>query len=252
MLHWISLSSRVLAAGCALLLTAPGCSAGSDVLEGAWHLEGYRMGGQEQEDLSGLMLAADGRIIVIYTMRDGQGGWSGRAHAGPYKLEGEELEFDIALWPEVMDGVAQAAPPVTDVIRIAAEADALEFRFASGSVQRWSRIRTDGAGIGTWRIRQVGSADGTRDAEGWLLGAAGRFALVYRVPGPDDGSTVQAYGGTSLGQDGGFRLQPKWAVRIDGARGIVAHGGHAMTLETTSADSARIAGPEDHRYELVR
>jgi hypothetical protein len=122
------------------LITLAGLASADD-LAGVWTLEYYEMAGEEQGDVSGLLIMADGRFAMVYTMTTNGDALSGRAHAGRYGSSASELTFDVEQWVQHMDGQGSVVPPERVTAEIALEGDTLVLRFGSGSVQHWRRIR---------------------------------------------------------------------------------------------------------------
>jgi hypothetical protein len=250
-------SSRTLIKVFALLCTIciTGCTE-SQQLEGAWNLQQYVMAGDEQEDVSGLLVLAEGRFGLIYTMHR-NGDLNGRGHAGGYSSEENRLIFDVQWWPEEVDGAARAAEPIREVAEVGLDGDVLELRFGSGSLQRWHRVAPAGQqGVaGALQVQSMEQDGRQRDANGLLANNAGQFTFFVDAGGKDGSGDVRAYGGTitsseSDGDESKFELISNWYVAFTDGEGDVSNSEQSMTLQLRDADAELVHRADGRTYRL--
>ena len=139
-----TLTCRLLPFALLCVVTAPAVAiagAAADPLVGAWSMESYT-GPATTGPATGQMIFSDGRFSLIYTMgRDGQSA-SGRAHAGAYKLNGEELELQVMWSMEYVNGKGSVTnQPSSRPVRTIVRGDQLTMMFGNGGVQTFKRIK---------------------------------------------------------------------------------------------------------------
>jgi hypothetical protein len=251
-----SMYMLIRACAVASMIFTTGC-AESQQLEGAWNLHRYVMAGEKQEGVSGLLVLAEGRFGLIYTMRR-NGELNGRGHAGGYTSEKDRLIFDVEWWPEEVDGIARAAAPAREVADIDQQGDILEMRFGSGSLQRWRRVK--GAAqkddAEARRLENVVTGGQQQDAKGLLVEAAGQFALFAESKRRDGSVDVRAYGGTSRGEseaDGnGIAFISRWYVGFTEGEGEVSNAEQSIILRSQDREVASLQGSDGRIYKLQR
>ena len=114
--------------------------AGADSLSGAWMMVKYE-GPATHGAATGLLLFADGRFSLTYTMDEGGQRW-GRAHAGTYDVNGDRLTYHVAWSMEYVSGKPSvAAKPTSRETKFALAGDTLTVTFSNGSVQTFMRAR---------------------------------------------------------------------------------------------------------------
>jgi hypothetical protein len=137
------LTCRLLSFVALCVMTAPAVAVAgtaADPLVGAWSMESYT-GPAATGPATGQMMFSNGRFSLIYTMgRDGQSA-SGRAHAGAYTLNGEDLELQVLWSMEYVNGKGSATnQPSSRPVRIIVRGDQLTMTFSNGGVQTFRRM----------------------------------------------------------------------------------------------------------------
>jgi hypothetical protein len=135
---------RLLSFALLCVVTAPAVAiagAAADPLVGAWSMESYT-GSAATGPATGQLIFSDGRFSLIYTMgRDGQS-TSGRAHAGAYKLDGEDLDLQVMWSMGYVNGKGSVTnQPSSRPVKTIVKDDQLTMTFGNGSVQTFKRIK---------------------------------------------------------------------------------------------------------------
>ena len=121
-----------------LLVSMAGATARADSLAGAWTMTKYE-GPATHGSATGLLLFADGRFSLTYTMDEGGQRW-GRAHAGTYDVRGDKLTYHVSWSMEYVSGrPSVAAKPADRETTFALAGDTLTVTFSNGSVQTFKR-----------------------------------------------------------------------------------------------------------------
>jgi hypothetical protein len=150
-------------------------------LHGAWRLEAYELpGGARPSD--GVLIFESDRFGMVYTMGGANGSLSGRAHAGPFQVEGDVIRFDVQWFVQDVDGVARVVAGATSDTRMELDGDRLTLHFPNGAIQKLRRLPSprQPQTTGVWNVRGArvpGAAEIA--ASGLLLAAGGHFVLVY-------------------------------------------------------------------------
>ena len=113
----------------------------ADALSGSWRLESYT-GKAAAGPASGLMIFADDRFSMVYTMEEaGEPKW-GRAHAGSYRVEDNTLILSVTWSMEYVAGrPSVAVKPSERRTRFRIDGDSLTITFDNGAVQKFTRAR---------------------------------------------------------------------------------------------------------------
>jgi hypothetical protein len=126
----------------ALLLIVGVLAAGvrADTLDGAWTMVKYE-GAAAHGPATGLLLFADGRFSLTYTMDEAGQRW-GRAHAGTYSVSGDRLTYHVGWSMEYVAGKPSvAAKPSDRETKFTLAGDTLTVTFSNGSTQTFRRAR---------------------------------------------------------------------------------------------------------------
>lgn len=116
-------------------------SAASDELSGAWLMESYE-GQAKTGATSGILVFADGKFALVYTMKPGDGSLDGRGHAGSYERQGDALALTLGWSLHVIGGEAMIEEPGgVHETSVSVTGDSLRLRFADGAVQTFRRAR---------------------------------------------------------------------------------------------------------------
>ena len=208
----------------------------ADELRGAWNLQAYNLNGSDVP-VSGVLVLSDGMFGMIYTMDADPNSLSGRAHAGRYRIDGDQLVFDVRLWIQKVEEATGRIPGKVIGAKIELQDDLLVLHFDGGSVQELKRIDAKETSLisGVWRLEKAGNAGASPDARGLFVAEENSYVLLYV---DDDADTGRAYGGLSSG-DGS--LQAGWALAVNGETGTANSGGGTKDLALTrSAESIEI------------
>jgi len=135
--HVISLAAGTALVLVVLLLGTP--AARQDSLAGSWEMTGYE-GPATVGKGSGQLLFAEDRFAMVYTMDEPSGRKSGRAHAGRYRVAGDELIFDVEWSLEQVSGKGSVAEqPVRAAPRLKRNGDIITLTFENGGIQTFRR-----------------------------------------------------------------------------------------------------------------
>jgi hypothetical protein len=114
-----------------------------DTLDGTWEMINYE-GPAAVGRGSGMLLFADGRFSLVYTMDEPSGRKSGRAHAGRYRVTGSKLALDVEWSLEQVSGKGSVADKPFQVSpRLTRHADTITLAFEGGGVQTFRRMRAE-------------------------------------------------------------------------------------------------------------
>jgi hypothetical protein len=194
----------------------------ADPLEGSWQLTAYEMQGKTVP-VSGVMIFADGHWASVYAM-DVEGAKSARAHGGTYQLDGTTLTFDVPWWVEHVSGKPRVLEkPAEAKGQIEQEGDSLVIRFASGSVQKFSRVRSDGEETlrGAWLMEDYSSSAKSGPTSGLVLFSGKRFAMIYTMR-PEGGMDGRGHAGSYETNDDTLKLVVDWSLQYVSGDGSVA------------------------------
>jgi hypothetical protein len=207
----------------------------ADVLRGAWNLQAYNLNGSDVP-VSGVLVLSDGMFGMIYTMDADPNSLSGRAHAGRYRIDGDQLVFDVRLWIQKVEEATGRIPGKVIGAKIQLQDDLLVLHFDGGSVQELKRIDAKETSLsGGWKLEKAGNAGANRDDWGLFVADENTYVLLYVDVEADTG---RAYGGLSRG-DG--NLQARWALAVSGETGTANSGGGTKDLALTrSSESIEI------------
>jgi hypothetical protein len=200
----------------------------ADELRGAWNLQAYNLNGSDVT-VSGVLVLSDGMFGMIYTMDAGPSSVSGRAHAGRYRIDGDQLVFDVRLWIQKVEEATGRIPGKVIGAKIELQDDLLVLHFDGGSVQELKRIDAKETSLisGGWKLKSAGNAGANPDAKSLFVADENTYVLLYV---DDEADTGRAYGGVS--RDDGS-LQARWALAVNGETGTANSGSGTKDLALT-------------------
>jgi hypothetical protein len=207
----------------AWLLASFPVSASGGPLDGSWSLESYTLQGKEVP-VSGVMIFRGSFFASVYSMSE-PSGKGARGHGGTYRVEGEVVKFSVPWWVEVVSGAPSVRAETAEAgARFTIEKDALTLRFDSGSVQKLRRVASaDDARLeGGWRMESYRGRAAVGPAEGLILFADGRFALVYTMKEPGGRLAGRAHGGEYRTENETLTLSVFWSLQLVSGEGSVA------------------------------
>ena len=107
----------------------------SPLLEGSWKMVSYETS-EENFDVSGIMIFTKSEFGIIYTLIEENAAKYGRAHAGQYTIEGDEIKFSVPWWVEYMQDEGMVAEKsIEATARIKVENDSLLINYHCFFVQ---------------------------------------------------------------------------------------------------------------------
>ena len=110
-----------------------------DELTGAWLMESYE-GQAKTGPASGILVFADRKFGLVYTMKPSDGSLDGRGHAGSYERDGESLKMTLDWSLHVVGGETTIEEPGgVHNTTVKVTRDTLRLGFADGAFQSFRR-----------------------------------------------------------------------------------------------------------------
>jgi hypothetical protein len=127
-----------------LALTSPAAAAGqpkpANAIDGVWRLKSYQGGGNEGA-VSGLLILSDGHFSYVYTMNERATQQDGRAHAGRYRVDGDNLIFVVDWDLHYVGGKGIVGRNLAErKTRMALKGNTLTITFENGAAQTLERV----------------------------------------------------------------------------------------------------------------
>jgi len=196
----------------------------SPMLEGSWKMEGYETA-EENFDVSGIMIFTESEFGIIYTIMEENVAKYGRAHAGQYAIEGDEIKFTVPWWVENMHGISMVAEKSIEAFaRIKVENDSLLINYSSGSVQKFTRTQetTENPLTGAWEMTGYEGGGSTGPSTGRIYFADNKFVFIYTMLQVDNTLGGRAHGGEYSIEKDALILELPWFIQNLSGEGSVS------------------------------